>query len=64
MACEHMINDGMINKNETIKIIYDQRTKSNNIKLGRKERIIQDFNFLNIDATIIEIIEKDIIKNE
>jgi len=63
MTCEHMINDGMINKNETIKIIYDQRTKSNNIKLDRKERIIQDFKFLNIDATIIEIIEKDIIKN-
>jgi hypothetical protein len=64
MTCEHIINDGMINKNETIKIIYDQRTKSDKIKLDRKERIIQDFKFLNIDATIIEIIEKDIIKNE
>ena len=64
MTCEHMIDSKMINKNETIKIIYDQKTKSNKIKLDRKERIIQDFKFLNIDATLIEIIEKDIIKGE
>ena len=64
MTCEHMINSAMINKNETIRIIYDQRTKDLNIKLDRKKRIIQDFTFLNIDATLIEIIEKDIIKGE
>jgi len=57
-----MIDNKMINKNETIKIIYDQNRKSNYIKLERNERMIQDFKFLNIDATIIEIIEKDIIK--
>ena len=64
MTCEHMIDSNMINKNETIKITYDQRTKNIKIKLDRKERIIQDFKFLNIDATLIEIIEKDIIKGE
>jgi hypothetical protein len=64
MTCEHIINNKMINKNETIKIIYDCGRKFNKIKLDRKERIIQDFKFLNIDATLIEIIEKDIIKGE
>ena len=64
MTCEHMINSTMINKNETVRITYDQGTKNLNIKLDRKERIIQDFAFLNIDATLIEIIEKDIIKGE
>ena len=33
MICEYMINDGMTNKKEIIRIIYDQRTKTNNIKL-------------------------------
>ena len=64
MTCEHIINNKMINKNETIKIIYDCGRKFNKIKLDRKERIIQDFKFLNIDATIIEIIEEEIIKEE
>ena len=62
MTCEHIINNKMINKNVTIKIIYDLERKLNKIKLDRKERIIQDFKFLNIDATIIEIIEEEIIK--
>jgi len=62
MTCEHMIDSQMINQNETIQIRYSQNKISNNIKLNKNERIIQDFIFLNIDATIVEIIEKDIIK--
>ena len=60
MTCEHMIDSQMIYQNDTIKIIYNQK-KTNNIELNRNKRIIQDFKFLNIDATIIEIIEKHII---
>ena len=60
MTNEHVIDKDMINNEEKFQIIYDNQSKSLNIELNRKERLIQNFKgLLNIDATIVEIIEKD-----
>ena len=60
MKNEHIIDKDMINNEEKFQIIYDDQNKSLNIELNKKERLIQNFKvLLNIDATIVEIIEKD-----
>ena len=60
MTNEHVITPKMIQNMEEIKINYDNESKNFIIKLNTKERIILCFKkILNIDLTIIEIIEKD-----
>ena len=59
MTNEHVITDSMIKKNETIEVKYDNQKKSIKILLNKKERFIQEFSFLFIDCTIVEIIPKD-----
>jgi len=65
MTNEHVITPEMIKDKEEINIKYDNESKSFIIKLDSKERDIQCFKkILNIDLTIIEIIEKDNIKRK
>ena len=56
MTNEHVITQNLITKQEKIKIIYDNQHKNFEINLNKNERYIQDFLYLGIDATIIEIL--------
>jgi len=62
MTCEHVINKRMIDSKEIINVQYDCRIKSINIKLD--SRFIKSYKYLGIDATVIEILEKDGVKEE
>ena len=62
MTNQHVIKPDIIRNKEEILIIYENEKKNFTIKLDKKERIIECFDdndSLQIDATIIEIIEKD-----
>ena len=59
MTCEHIVTKEMIELNESLQIFYDNEKSSFNINLNNEERFIRDYRYLNIDATIIEILEKD-----
>jgi len=62
MTCEHVINKNMIDSKETVNVQYDCKIKSIDIKLD--SRFIKCYKYLGIDATVIEILEKDGIKEE
>ena len=65
MTNAHVINNDLIDREEgTITIKYDNETKELNIKLDRKERIIECFNCFQIDITIVEIIPTDGIEDK
>ena len=62
MTNQHVIESNIVRKKEEIVIIYENEKKNITIKLDKKERIIECFNdedSVQIDAIIIEIIEKD-----
>ena len=59
MTNEHVITQKMISNKETININYDNQHKNLEIKLDANERCIQDFLYLGIDATIVEILFED-----
>ena len=65
ITCEHVINTEMIKEEREILVKYDNEHKELKIKLDSKERIIKEFrtSFLQLDVTIIEIIEKDNIED-
>ena len=59
---QHIIQPNMVQNKEEILIKYDNEKKYFNIKLDKTERIIecfQDNDSVQIDVTLIEIIEKD-----
>ena len=61
MTNEHIIQKEMINSNQIqmINISYDNYQKERNIILNKNERFIKEFTFMNLDITIIEILQKD-----
>ena len=64
MTNEHIITQKMIYKKEQIEIKYENQKKTLFIDLDDKERIINDFLYLNIDAVIVQILPKDYIKED
>jgi len=64
MTNEHVITSKMIENEKSIDIIYENKTKKFTIKLKKDERIIKTFIDMNIDATIVEILPKDKIKED
>ena len=48
-----------IESKSTIKVYYQNEEKKIYIKLNSDERFIQDYRYLNIDATVIQILPKD-----
>ena len=59
---QHVIEPCLVNNKDEITVRYDNEKKDFTIKLDKKERIIECFkdnDALKIDATLIEIIEKD-----
>jgi hypothetical protein len=65
MTSEHIINQEMIDNKKTIRIFYDNKKKDITIELNKEERIMRTFVLeMNIDSTIIEILQKDQIREE
>ena len=58
MSNEHIISSDIINQNGKIKIIYNNEKSVTQIKLT-KDRFIKDYKDIGIDATIVEILNKD-----
>ena len=66
MTNNHVITSDYVDNNEKVTIIYENETKKLSFRLDPAERIIQCFKSIkniNIDVTIVEIIEKDGISN-
>ena len=51
----------MIESNQSINVYYNNKQNKININLDIKERFIKSFLYINIDATVIEILSKDSI---
>ena len=64
MTNEHAITKEMIELKETIEIYYDNGNIRKEIKIDTEERYIKDYKNLEIDALIIEILEKDNINKD
>ena len=64
MTNQHIITKEMIESKETIEILYDIQYKRKEIILDKDERFIKDYLFLNIDAVIIEILDKEDINED
>ena len=58
MTNEHIISKEIINKKGEITIFYNNEEEKRLIQLN-KERFIKDYSDINIDATIVEILDKD-----
>ena len=63
MTNKHVITNDMIENEEEIDIYYDNQQRKKTIKLDKAERFIRDYMFLNIDAIVIEILDKDDIND-
>ena len=59
MTCEHVITETMIEKGDYIQINYDYDKKNISINLNKSERFIKSYIYLNIDTTVVEILEKE-----
>ena len=64
MTNEHVIKQNMISNKETIKVFYDNQRKNFELELNKNERFIQDFLYLGLDVTLIEILPKDNISDD
>ena len=64
MTCEHVVTHKMIVSQEDIKILFDNEEEKIYINLNDKERFIKSYKYLNIDATVIQILPKDNIDDK
>ena len=64
MTNEHVIKQNMISNKETIKVFYDNQRKNFELELDKNERFIQDFLYLGLDVTLIEVLPKDNISDD
>ena len=63
MTNDHVINNESINNNNIIYIIYEEY-KVVNIKLDRNKRYIRNFKDINLDITVVQILDKDNIPKD
>jgi V8-like Glu-specific endopeptidase len=64
MTNEHVIDKEMVKSNDKIKVFYDNQTKMIPIILNEKERFIRDYQYICIDLTVVEILDKDNINKD
>ena len=64
MTNEHVVDKPMLLNKEEIKIKFDNKQKELTLKLDKRERLMKTFEYLKIDATIIEILEKDNVSDD
>ena len=62
MTNEHVIQREMVANKENVEIKYDYESKGIKINLDNTKRLIKDFQEINIDAIIVEILPKDNIE--
>ena len=66
ITCAHVIEQKSIKSNKKIKINYNYNKKGHKkleINLNEKERFIREYLYLGVDATVVEILEKEIDKD-
>ena len=59
LTSNYIISERNIQSNSLIKIYYNNQNNNILITLNKNERLIQDFNYLGIDATLVEILPQD-----
>ena len=64
LTCEHVIPEKIINSNEVIEIYYANQKIKLKICLNEEERFIRCYKYINIDATLIEILPKDNVEEK
>jgi hypothetical protein len=64
MTNEHIIKKTMIDNKELIKIIFDNQKSRREIILNKKKRFIQSYKYMNIDCSVVQIIENDNISED
>ena len=64
MTNEHVIDQSMIDGSELITIFFDNQKQNRKIKLDKKSRFIQSYRYMEIDATVVEIIKDDKISKD
>ena len=64
ISCHHVINKEMIDSKNEIKVFYEKEEKFVDIILDAKRRYIKTFTYLNIDATLVEILPSDNISEK
>jgi len=64
MTNEHIIREDMVAKKENFLFYFDNEKKTREIKLDADERYIKNFQDINIDAIVIEILPKDNIPSD
>ena len=64
LSCEHVITKKIIEFNKEIEVFYENQHKQFKINFNEDTRYIRDYKYINIDAIVIEILEKDEINKE
>ena len=64
MTNEHFINRELIEANKEIEINYSNGTKKKKIILNEYERYIGEYNNIDLDISIVEILDKDNINKD
>ena len=59
LTCEHVVKEKMVESKETIEVHYENQKLKLKINLNKDERFIRNYKYINIDATLIEILPKD-----
>ena len=65
-TCAHVIPQNLIDQNEEIKLYYnfnDDAHEEKSIKLDIKERFIRNYEYLNLDYSVIQIFNTEINEN-
>ena len=64
MTNEHIITKDMIEKKEEIEVYYNNQKKRIKITLNEDERFIKSYKDIDIDCTIVEILNEDNINED
>ena len=59
LTSNNIISEGNIQSNTLIKIYYNNQNNNILITLNKNERFIQDFKYMGIDVTLVEILPQD-----
>ena len=59
ITCEHVVEEEMIDSKNEIEVYYDNQKSKFKIPLNKDERFIRSYRYINIDAIVIEILQKD-----
>ena len=61
---EHVLKENLIQNKHTIYMSYDNEFKGIRIQLDENERYIKAFKYMNLDITVVEIIDEDNVSKD